>query len=233
MCWSTLWGSTFNFVVLGTSLTGSGPVVTSADVTSPSTSAASSVTGKDKAEPIAAVASATSKTIEQRVRSMESMVSSMRPAAPVEDALHQIRILAARPALTATHVLLAGVELLVEQAALTGHFEAPCYSKALRACREMTTIEYLCSLCLKLFGSAEDKKISSALSELAKSKRYAVSGSSALPYNGFRGQPYNRRFMRPRQFGRPQGPARACFYCKEVGHFVSDCPKIKSDEQLK
>ena len=88
---------------------------------------------------------------------METMVSSLRPTVPVEDVLHQIRILVTRSALTASHVLLAAVELLVEQAALSGHAEVPLYSKAFRACREMNTVEDLCGLCLKRFGSSEDK----------------------------------------------------------------------------
>ena len=150
---------------------------------------------------------------------METMVSSLRPTAPVEDALHQIRVLAARPALTAPHVLLAAVELLVEQAALSGHADAPFYSKALRACREMSTVEDLGGLCLKLFGSAEDKKISAALSEFAKSKRYALPAQStygyALPaqstysyqgYSPYRGQSLNRR--RPRPFNGFQSMGR-------------------------
>ena len=83
---------------------------------------------------------------------MDTMVSLLSPTAPVEDVLHQIRIVAARPALTASHVLLAAVELLVEQAVLLGHAEAPFYSKALRSCRDMNTVENVCGLCLKLFG---------------------------------------------------------------------------------
>ena len=50
------------------------------------------------------------KGLAERMRSMERTVSSLRPSAPVDEALYQIRILEARPALTAPHVLLSTVE---------------------------------------------------------------------------------------------------------------------------
>ena len=106
----------------------------------------------------------TSGGMEERLRSVEQTVSTLRHGSPVEDALHQIRILA-------PHVLLSAVELLVEQAALVAHKDATFYSKALRACREINSIHDLCSLCLKLFGSSDDKKISAALTDYTQREK--------------------------------------------------------------
>ena len=193
-------------------------------------------------------------TLEERVLEMERNVSSWKRPSPVQDALQQVRILASRPALTAPHVLLAAVELLVEQAAINGHTDANFYSRALRACREINDIQDLCTLCLKLFGSQEDKKITTALSELYKAKRHMPVNQSVgagkyqgdihnfmppYPYQGapfFPPHPY-RGAASPRWFSRggyrPRssmaGDRLRCFGCRELGHVVANCTKVKKE----
>lgn len=90
----------------------------------------------------------------------ESLVSlkSKQAGDRVEEALKNVRVLAGRPKLTSPSVLLASLEVLVENAAKAGHNETAYFTKALQTCRQYEDNVDMCSLCLKLLGSSEDKK---------------------------------------------------------------------------
>lgn len=51
-----------------------------------------------------------------------------------------------------------------------GHKDAEFFNKALQACRRFEESEDVCGLCLKLIGSSEDRKISTAIAEWVKGK---------------------------------------------------------------
>ena len=131
-------------------------------------------------------------------------------------------------------------------------------------CRKYEDHQDFCGLVLKLFGSQEDKKISSLVADWAKSKKYDdvekvksdkkdVSQSPepvlgfpgygfpnpgfGMPYPGFFPGPSTVNpsfsFRPPYRGGSSRGKRRAngaCFYCKEEGHFVSSCPKLKKEK---
>ncbi|KAJ8309737.1 hypothetical protein KUTeg_011602 [Tegillarca granosa] len=78
-----------------------------------------------------------------------------------------VRVLASRPKLTNSGVLFAALEVLVDCAVKAGHAESEHYTKALQTCRQYEDHDDLCSLCLKLVGSSEDKKISSIIVDWA------------------------------------------------------------------
>ena len=84
----------------------------------------------------------------------------------VTEALKSVRALAGRPKLTPPSVLIAALEFLVECANKASHPEADFFSKALQACRQFENHDDISNLCLKLFGSSEDKKISATIAEL-------------------------------------------------------------------
>ena len=78
----------------------------------------------------------------------------------VGESLSHISILASRPNLTPSHVLLAAIEFSVTVATKFGHKEAEFFSKAYTYCKKFEDSQDICNLAMKLFGSAEDKKIS-------------------------------------------------------------------------
>lgn len=108
------------------------------------------------------------KTLENNVQSLQQKQSSDR----VEEALKNVRVLAGRPKLTSPSVLLAAMEVLVECAAKAGHPEADYFSKSLQTCRQFENHPDMCTLCLKLIGSSEDKKITNTVADWVKSKKY-------------------------------------------------------------
>ena len=119
--------------------------------------------------------------MESRLTRLEQNFDDMRQkqcSERVADALKNVRILAGRPKLTSPSVLLASMEVLVEAALKAGHSDTDFFSKALQACRQYENIPDLCNLCLKLFGSSEDKKISSAIAEWVKTNKHESKLSS-------------------------------------------------------
>ena len=90
----------------------------------------------------------------------------------MDDAIRQVRLLASRPKLTPSHVLIASLEMLVDVAKFEGHKDAEFVNKALQACRHYEVNEDVCGLCLKLIGSSENRKISTAIAEWLKGEKY-------------------------------------------------------------
>jgi hypothetical protein len=176
--------------------------------------------------------------LEVRFKKLERELETLRPTAPVEEALRHVRTLAACPSLTASHVLIAAVELLVDLAIKHSHKDTDLFSRALQAARGVHDVFDLCALCLKVFGSAHDKTISKALSEIAKDKRYArpygSGGRGHTPYNSqasFSGQGrFGASFQRGRggfrtPFRVPQWrrDSIVCYSCKATGHIAAEC----------
>ncbi|CAG2207256.1 unnamed protein product [Mytilus edulis] len=113
--------------------------------------------------------------LEARLKEMEKHLDGMRNqqhADKVDEALKHVRVLANRPKLTSACVLLASLEVLVDCALKAGHNETEYYSKVLQACRHYEDNPDVCNLCLRLLGSSEDRKISSAIAEWSKNKKY-------------------------------------------------------------
>ncbi|VDI00400.1 Hypothetical predicted protein [Mytilus galloprovincialis] len=113
--------------------------------------------------------------LEARLKEMEKHLDGMRNqqhADKVDEALKHVRVLASRPKLTSACVLLASLEVLVDCALKAGHNETEYYSKVLQACRHYEDNPDVCNLCLRLLGSSEDRKISSAIAEWSKNKKY-------------------------------------------------------------
>ena len=205
----------------------------------------------------------TPQAMEGRMRMLEETITNMNKN-NTEEALKNVRTLASRPKLTSPGVLIAAMEVLVENATKSGHPELPYYSKALSACRQYEEHPDVCNLCLKLLGSNEDKKISSTIADWVKSGKPEASkkdkedeaskaqvnhmppayypyphffphgmnmmpqggpmmGAMMPPFPNFGGQ---WRGQRPRS---PRGNRGACYYCKEQGHLVSNCPKLQKD----
>ncbi|CAC5426858.1 unnamed protein product [Mytilus coruscus] len=90
----------------------------------------------------------------------------------VEDALKNLRVLADKPKITSPSLLLASMEVQVECVLKAGHIDTDFFCKALQACRQYETNPDICSLCLKLLGSNDDKKISAAIAEWVKTKKH-------------------------------------------------------------
>ena len=201
----------------------------------------------------------------------------------VDECLSHVRILSARPNLTQGHVLLAAIETLVTVATKLSHKEAEYFSKAYVHCKKYEDSRDLCSLALKLFGSAEDKKLANIVADWVKGKKYEVAspkkpvsveidsekenrghGASGIissganlpngfnPYvqGGFNPYAQGGMFMNPYMFNPPftpfqggpplrfgrgaRGPNNGarrgrCLFCKELGHYVAECPKIKKE----
>ncbi|CAG2212994.1 unnamed protein product [Mytilus edulis] len=113
--------------------------------------------------------------LEARLKEMEKHLDGMRNqqhADKVDEALKHVRVLANRPKLTSACVLLASLEVLVDCALKAGHNETEYYSKVLQACRHYEDNPDVCNLCLRLLGSTEDRKVSSAIAEWSKNKKY-------------------------------------------------------------
>ena len=192
------------------------------------------------------------KDMEDRLLAMEDSFNSFKAQKremQVEESLRHIRILASKPKLTAPHVLIAAVESLVEVATKASHKELDYFVKSLSYCRKYESSDDLCGLALKLFGSAEDKKIATAVNEWAKGRKYEgpqdshkIEQNNFLPMfpNGFTPPflpynmpPYPFPFHRGNGRGRGRGSRSnksSCFYCKEDGHFVSNCPKLSQSK---
>ncbi|KAJ8300066.1 hypothetical protein KUTeg_021585 [Tegillarca granosa] len=194
---------------------------------------------------------------EVRVKKMEESLVSLKSKQAgdrVEEALKNVRVLAGRPKLTSPSVLLASLEVLVENAAKAGHNETAYFTKAQQTCRQYEDNVDKCSLCLKLLGSSEDKKISSIVADWAKAKKYENNkndqglqkeNKTAQPVNQFTCMsgfpyplfPFNFPFispyippgssMMPQHFnmGRPFIRPRMQRSKRESGHYVNDCPK--------
>lgn len=84
--------------------------------------------------------------------------------------------MAGRPNLTQAHVLLAALETLVDVAFRNSHKDADFYSKAFTHCKKYENSKDLCGLTMKLFGSAEDRKIANVVADWLKGKKYEGSG---------------------------------------------------------
>lgn len=198
--------------------------------------------------------------LEDRLKGLEQNVSVLKSKSgeqKVDDAIRQVRLLAARPKLTPSHVLIASLEMLVDVAKCEGHKDAEFFNKALQACRRFEESEDVCGLCLKLIGSSEDRKISTAIAEWVKGKKYDkenekekvketnVSNVPSFPYLAPMYNNFPLGFVPPMPmpgyigFGQGRGGNRArngqnsnprvCYFCKEKGHFVAACPKIKKE----
>ena len=194
-------------------------------------------------------------------------LKNQKDGVQVDEALATVRTLASRPKLTSPNVLMAAIEHLGEIANKTSYKDATLFSKSLSICKKYEENDDFCGLVLKLFGSQEDKKISSVIADWAKAKKYETDKEKqktkenappsfphpyALPGGVGFPQPFQYPFgytpvnMYPGpQFQVPAGnfgprmPMRgrgrraksnlSCFFCKESGHFVSSCPKLKKD----
>lgn len=210
------------------------------------------------------------KNMETRLRDIERKMESMKEKSgedQVEECLRQVRILAGRPNLTQAHVLLAALETLVDVAFRNSHKDADFYSKSFTHCKKYENSKDLCGLTMKLFGSAEDRKIANVVADWLKGKKYEGSGvvedkenvgqnsnkslgdltgmqANPYPYVPLLGQPHfpfspypvpysgypaqSFGFPRPSVRGMGIRPRRGrCLFCKDLGHFVADCPKMK------
>ena len=113
--------------------------------------------------------------LETRIKQMEDTVKSFSNKSAekqIEESLAHVRILASRPNLTQSYVLLAAIELLVTLATKHNCKEADYYSKAYTYCKKFEDAKDLCNLAMKLFGSAEDKKLANLVAEWMKGKKY-------------------------------------------------------------
>lgn len=175
--------------------------------------------------------------------------------------------MAGRPNLTQAHVLLAALETLVDVAFRNSYKDADFYAKAFTHCKKYENSKDLCGHAMKLFDSAEDRKIANVIADWLKGKKYEgsgvvedkenvgqnsnkslgdLTGMQAIPYPYVQllGQPYfpflpypvpysgypAKSFVFPRPSVRGLGgrPRRGrCLFCKDLGHFIADCPKIK------
>ena len=223
------------------------------------------------------------KNLEVILKEMEDKMNSFSNKSAerqVGESLAQVRNLASRPNLTPSHVLLAAIEALVTVATKFGHKEAEFFSKAYTHCKKFEDSKDVGNLAMKLFGSAEDKKLASMVAEWMKGKKYDISpkksvkvepekenvnllsknytcemlhnfgvmanpasfgfpypqgpsGMSMPPYFVPHGYPHlpgnfgNGRFSRRGRSGFSR--RGSCLFCKEQGHYVAECPKIKKD----
>nr|XP_034302745.1 uncharacterized protein LOC109620194 [Crassostrea gigas] len=246
------------------SVQNSGAVASSCSAATASTTCSSSVS-------TASVSQASGdKNMETRLRDIERKMESMKEKSgedQEEECLRQVRILAGRPNLTQAHVLLAALETLVDVAFRNSHKDADFYSKSFTHCKKYENSKDLCGLTMKLFGSAEDRKIANVVADWLKGKKYEGSGvvedkenvgqnsnkslgdltgmqanpypcvpllgqphfpfsPYPVPYSGYPAQSFG--FPRPSVRGMGIRPRRGrCLFCKDLGHFVADCPKMK------
>jgi hypothetical protein len=121
------------------------------------------------------------KNLEVRLKEMEDKMNSFsNKSAEVGESLAQVRILTSRPNLTPSHVLLAAIEALVTVATKFGHKEAEFFSKAYTHCKKFENSKDIGNLAMKLFGSAEDKKLASMVVEWMKGKKYDISPKKSV-----------------------------------------------------
>lgn len=116
--------------------------------------------------------------MEARLKQMEDQVktiSGQSAEGQVEECLKHVRILASRPNLTQSHVLLAAIETLVGVAVKVNYKESEYFSKAFTHCKKFEDSKDLCNLTMKLFGSAEDKRIANVVADWMKGKKYESS----------------------------------------------------------
>lgn len=99
-------------------------------------------------------------------------LKNLKDGVQVDEALATVRTLASRPKLTSPNVLMAAIEHLVEIANKTNYKDAVLFSKSLSICKKYEENDDFCGLVLKLYGSQEDKKISSVIADWAKAKKY-------------------------------------------------------------
>lgn len=179
----------------------------------------------------------------------------------VDDALRNVRTLAARPKLVSPGVLIAALEALVDSACVGNHPDQDFFKKSLIACRQYEEHPDLCALCLKLLGSSDDRKIASSVAEWMKScskkdsmkerdcREEKEKSVNFVPYSPLAPQGYPLYSPPFLPFGSPVAPPPGpgyfgnankytggqktpnkkkgpCFYCKEPGHVVRDCPKF-------
>ncbi|VDI46410.1 Hypothetical predicted protein [Mytilus galloprovincialis] len=114
-------------------------------------------------------------TTNQQLQAMRQDLDELKKNSKVlqvDEALSYVRTLAARPKLTTPGVLLAAIEMLVDAANKANHKDCSLFSKSFSMCKKYEDNVDFCGLVLKLFGSQEDKKISSLISDWAKSKKY-------------------------------------------------------------
>ena len=107
-------------------------------------------------------------TLESRMKKLEDNLAT-RHRQSVDDALRNVRTLAARPKLVSPGVLIAALEALVDSASVGNHPDQDFFKKSLIACRQHEEHPDLCGLCLKLLGSSDDRKIASSVAEWMKS----------------------------------------------------------------
>ena len=113
-------------------------------------------------------------TTNQQLQAMRQDLDELKKNSKVlqvDEALSYVRTLAARPKLTTPGVLLAAIEMLVDAANKANHKDCSLFSKSFSMCKKYEDNVDFCGLVLKLFGSQEDKKISSLISDWAKSKK--------------------------------------------------------------
>lgn len=117
--------------------------------------------------------------LEARMEAIERNISEIKTKRDeVREALEKVRLMANNPRLTSPHILLAAIESLVNAATRQGHKDVDYFIKSLQACRRFDDSDDVCGIALKLFGSAEDKRISSAVAEWSKLKKYKKDGAS-------------------------------------------------------
>ncbi|CAC5386641.1 unnamed protein product [Mytilus coruscus] len=148
-----------------------------------------------------------SNDIESRLKDMENKMTSFSnksAESQVGESLAHVRILASRPNLTPSHVLLAAIESLVTVATKYGHKDAEFFSKAYTYCKKFEVSKDICNLAMKLFGSAEDKKLANMVAEWMKGKKYEASPKKSVRIE----QPDKENDIKmPHNFGAIDNPA--------------------------
>lgn len=158
-----------------------------------------------------------------------------------------------------------------------GYKDSEYYSKAYSYCKKFQDSDDMCNLVMKLFGSAEDKRLANVVADWIKGKKYEGSPKKALKeepvkddkksidprninpncmsntasfgypfppssmyvppfsfpqhYSPYPGSFSQNRFGNRGRGGYSGGYSRRgrCLFCKEEGHFVAECPKIKKE----
>ena len=104
-----------------------------------------------------------------RIAALEEKLSKAEGgASEFDQAQAQVRRMLGRISLVQPHIVLATLEVLVETAQRGGHKEADYYKAAFAEARRHETDEGFGQLVTQLFGSAEDKRVASALTNWHK-----------------------------------------------------------------